>query len=90
MPQYIDKYALIEIIDNLKHKIDDRYSYSSGWKDALSMVEAELDTLEVKEVDLEEEVEDYIDKYNGVWVDSDYIKFARHFFELGIKAQKGE
>ena len=53
-----------------------------------------LNTLEVKEVDLEKEFENYMDKYNGVWVDSDYIRFAEHFFALGMavsnKAQKGE
>lgn len=59
MAQYIDKDALVAKIDNLKHKIDDRYSYSNGWKDALRMLEAELNTLEVKEVDL----------YNNGWID---------------------
>jgi len=40
----------------------------------------------MKEVDLEKEFENYMDKYNGVWVDSDYIRFAKHFFELGLNA----
>ena len=38
MTQYISKDALVTEIDNLKHKIDDRYSYSNGWKDALRML----------------------------------------------------
>lgn len=52
MGQYISKSALVAEIEKLKHRIDDRYSYSNGWIDALLMVEAELDTLEVKEMDL--------------------------------------
>ena len=43
---------------------------------------------EQPEVDLEKEFESYMEKYNGVWVDTDYIKFARHFFELGLNARK--
>jgi len=50
-----------------------------------------LDTIEVKEVDLEKEIELVKGDYEQVDVawnnDFDYI--ARHFFELGIKA-KGE
>lgn len=57
MAQYINKDALAAEIEKLKHRIDERYSYSSGWKDALLIVEAKLDTLEVKEVDLEKESE---------------------------------
>lgn len=50
------------------------------------------DTLEVKDVDLEKEIELIKGDYEQVDVawnnDFDYI--ARHFFELGLKAQKGE
>ena len=51
-----------------------------------------IDTLEVKEVDLEKEIELIKGDYEQVDVawnnDFDYI--ARNFFELGLKAQKGE
>ena len=56
-----------------------------------------LDTLEVKEVDLEEEVESFLDNIEGVprmWHSDEQIEWAKdiakHFFELGLKAQKGE
>ena len=48
-----------------------------------------LNTLEVKEVDLEKECAKYFEE-NDLCVHDDYIKFARHFFELGLKTQKGE
>lgn len=50
-----------------------------------------LDTLEVKEVDLEKEMGKYLDVNNieyGFQVK--LFDFAKHFFELGLKAQKGE
>lgn len=43
---------------------------------------------EQPEVDLEKEFESYMEKHNGVWIDTDYIKFARHFYELGLNARK--
>ena len=61
-----------------------------------------LENLEVKEVDLEKEVanwwndhysrKDYtFEKYNGHYLEnSTVIDLAKHFFELGLKAQKGE
>lgn len=56
-----------------------------------------LDTLEVKEVDLEKEFESFLDNIEGVprmWHSDEQIEWAKdiakHFFELGLKAQKGE
>ena len=50
-----------------------------------------LDTLEVKEVDLEKEYEDYVvdDPIFGNFIANDTMgmNLAKHFFELGIKAQ---
>ena len=49
-----------------------------------------LDTLEVKEVDLEKEIKKYIkDNICGYCVPG-VEETAKHFFELGLKAQKGE
>lgn len=62
-----------------------------------------LDTLEVKEVDLEKEIanwwnnhyadikKDYtFEGYTGHYMaNSTIISLARHFFELGLKTQKG-
>ena len=102
MTQYIDKNALVAKIDNLKHMVGDQYSYCSGWKDALLMTKAELNTLEVKEVDLKKEIEEYFkgwtDDYDngGAACHYQYVQvndckaIAKHFFELGLKTQKGE
>lgn len=53
MEQYIPKSALVAEIKELKGKISDSSSYCNGWQHALRMLELSLDSLEVKEVDLE-------------------------------------
>ena len=49
---------------------------------------------EAKEVDLEKEIHYAADQYdinnNGNIYWEDIVGFAKHFFELGLKAQKGE
>lgn len=67
-------------------------------KDILSF----LDTLDVKEVDIEKEVMDWwntyysskdytFERYTGHYLEnSTLIEIAKHFFELGLQAQKGE
>lgn len=96
----IDKSVVITKIDNLKHKVGDRYTYGHGWKDALRMLEAELDTLEVKEVNLEKELESWRHNHfhgrrdkeaSGEYLErTSQLNLAKHFFELGLKSQKGE
>lgn len=51
-----------------------------------------IDTLEAKEVDLTKEIELVKGDYEQVDVawNNDFNFIAKHFFELGIKAQKGE
>lgn len=91
MTQYINKDDLLAKIDNLKHKIDNRYSYSNGWKDALCMLEAELDTLEVKEVDLKKELELWMKSNADYTGHFNILEFTKYFFELGLKInQKGK
>ena len=80
-------------------------SYYEGIFDGLSKVEHFIDTLEVKEVDYERELSKYLSRGIHRFfpnVDDDYCKMdsviwqdyvietAKHFFELGLKAQKGE
>ena len=50
--EYIDKSALIAKIDKLKGKVSDSSSYCNGWQHGLRMLEIELDTLEVKKIDV--------------------------------------
>ena len=95
MEQYIPKSALVAEIEKLKGKISDNSSYCNGWQHALRMLELSLDTLEVKEVDLEKYYHDFLQKEwfgnSHVRTVSEMMAFtAKHFFELGLKAQKGE
>lgn len=101
MEQYIPKSALVAEIEKCyneclkRAKITDS-DYWNAKGDAYRNILVILDdTLEVKEVDLKEELDEWI-KYgphtNYPWCTiPDAIKItAEHFFELGLKAQKGE
>lgn len=88
-------------IERASHKnLED---YFEGYEDALVLFKEKfLDTTEVKEVDLEkhlkEDIEDVFFDLDGVAVKGathyltveDVKDIAKHFFELGLKAQKGE
>jgi len=88
MAQYIDKNEIENILRKLWKK-DDGHNPEHGicYNKALQEVQCELDTLEVKEVDLEKEYKDFVEEdpvYNKL-VNSIVGKaIAKHFFELGI------
>jgi len=98
MAQYIDKSALVAEIEK---RIKEHHSgYLVCLKDILSF----LNTFEEKDVDLEEEFADFLEKENAYIDDNNVISYyngssfnhtcdiyplAKHFFELGLKA-KGE
>jgi len=99
MAKYIDKDAIVTEIERYKHKADERLKIKNralleDMKDlALQNLCGNLlnfiNTLEVKEVDLEKEIEKYLDVNNieyGFQVK--LFDFARHFYELGLKVQK--
>ena len=94
--QYIDKTVVkAEIIKRLKYNGTraelDRSAFMAGKEKEDEDILTFLDTLEVKGVDLEKEINTWFD-YGFPNDDEllDYIKeTARHFFELGLKA-KGE
>lgn len=114
MTQYIKKYALVAEIKRRKKIVEKRLyinnSYSeegnAAWErdkalyDAYNYLLSFLDTLEVKEVDLEKEIinwwdayysnKDYtFERYTGHYLEnSTLIKIAKHFFELGLKAKE--
>ena len=108
MKRYIDKDALVAEIENYKNSIGEDGEHCSlvvgrheGQRKASEHFLSFIDTLEVKEVDLEEELDSYFAKFKGLenwnWrIDSINIHaqgiydFAKHFFELGLKVQKGE
>ena len=104
MKQYIDKSVLVAEIER-RRDLHYRYYVERGAgsiaeckydedRDILSI----LDTLEVKEMDLEKEIQDHIRECLDIkfpTTDIELIKkdveyTARKFFELGLKAQKGE
>lgn len=91
MAQYINKTALVAEIER-RIKERDFQMKSGCWVSSTYIYEDLLDfidTLEVEEVDLDKEIELTKGDYEQVDVawnnDFDYI--ARHFFELGTKAQ---
>lgn len=110
MIKYIDKAAVVADIEGKKRKISPNADwhfdeYAEGYVDALKDILNFLDTLEVKEVDLEKELNDFIEEQKA-WVKDDRIveynngdsfnhiydleKIAEHFYELGLKARKEE
>ena len=98
----IDKDALENILRRLWKEDDGKNSeHRICYNKALQEVQCEIDSLEVKEVDLEkhlkEEIEDVFFDLDGVAVVGathyltvkDVKDIAKHFFSLGLQA-KGE
>lgn len=110
MGQYIDKAAVVAEIKRYKHKAHERLKIKgrtlaedckdSALQNLCGNLLHFLDTLELKEVDLDKELknlDDTLFDLDGVAVQGatsyltveDVKDIAKHFFELGIKAQKG-
>ena len=93
MKQYIDKDALVTKINHhLQFTPEHTNAFIEGEEHAYRTILSFLGTLEVKEVDLEKEIELVKGDYEQVDVawNNDFDFIANHFFELGLKAQKGE
>jgi len=100
MTQYINKDALVaeieKIIEEPAPSHDSQCSWEDGYYCGLCKAESIIDIIKVKEVDLEEEIDNYfntsvrknIQANDNVTLFMQCRKVARHFFELGIKAQK--
>lgn len=97
MKQYIDKAAVVAEIERRVEAIRKAFNepgilsgvdrtYACAQYEAFKSLLSFLDTLEVKKVDLEKEVNQYFEK---TWpfeeTDEDIIAFAEYFFELGLK-----
>ena len=102
MKQYIDKTALVaEIEKRQKEEVfyDEDGSFAS-WADqnhysTLESIKNFIDTFEVKEVDLDyikKELDKVVRIYkpNGDFGWGTLYNVATYFYELGLKAQKGE
>ena len=91
----IDKDALVAEIDRIVDVLERNSGYGIFIENQMVICEkilSFLDTLEVKEVNLEKEIELVKGDYEQVDVawNNDFDFIAEHFFELGLKAQKGE
>lgn len=93
MAHLIDKDDLVaEIEHHLQFTPEHTNAFIEGEEHAYRTILSFLDSLEVKEVDLEKEIELVKGDYEQVDVawNNDFDFIAEHFFELGLKAQKGE
>ena len=98
----IDKDALVaeiekteEISKDAADKAVDTYFkiHFDGWVTACRSILSFIDSLEVKEVDLDKEIDKEIEtRWRGEYLfTSKFRESAKHFFELGLKvAQKEE
>lgn len=91
MAQYIPKEPLVAEIEKLESRFQNGYDeeYADGYHYSLELVKRILDTLEVKEVDFDAEWKKYFE-YRGEIATVNVKHLAKHFFELGLKTQKGE
>ena len=94
MEQYIPKSALVAEIERRQRKLCvlSQSSEAELRKNAAMQngvycnLLSFIDTLEVKEVDLEKEMDKYFDEHDEEFCRGEYLDFAKHFFELGLKA----
>lgn len=101
----IDKNAIVaEFRRRIQESIDaggaTRGVYLSERMKEDSYILSFIDTLEVKEVDLEKELDTWRHNHfhgrRDIFANGEYLErisqldIAKHFFELGLKAQKGE
>ena len=93
MTQFISKAAVVAEINRVLNSYDPNEITSGRY--ALVDLRNFLDTLEVKDVDLDKEIRHYrmrnpIIQHREESLYDYMANVAKHFFELGIKAQKGE
>lgn len=98
----IDKDKIIaeieKAIDEPAPSHDQQCPWEDGYYCGLYKAEGIIDNLEVKEVDLNKEIKDYFNNQpiitRSKGIDYQLIpsgeETAKHFFELGFRAQKGE
>jgi hypothetical protein len=96
MSNLIDKDALVAEIEKRRGMCDNHYGdYWNGCYNTFTDTLSFIDTLEVKEVNFKEYYHEFLQKE---WFGNPHVRTisemmvftAKHFFELGLKAQKGE
>lgn len=100
MKHLVDKDKILakieEEIDGPVPLHDQQCPWEDGYYCGLYKAEGIIDTIEVKEVDLEKEIEDVKHNYkvddnrHTSICSADIEWIAKHFFELGLKAYKGK
>ena len=103
MKQYINKAAVVAEIEKRIKALNEILSRRPiSWPTLEKLIEENkkvlsfLNTLEAKEVDLEKEIEEVKHNYkvddnrHTSICSADIEWLAKHFFELGVKTQKGE
>ena len=98
MEKYISKAAVVAEIER-RIKIHHDYGHYNAEQE-FTKVLSFLDTIEVKDVDLEKELDTWRHNHfhgrrdkeaSGEYLERvSQLDLAKHFFELGLKAQKGE
>jgi len=100
MAKYIDKSVLVAEIEKLKEENKPNSKSMSeyikggiyGFDLAIEKTLSTIDTLEVKEVDLEKEFYDFLDtltgKDDGHLSENELFRIAEYFYELGMQQSK--
>ena len=105
MAQYIEKDALVAEVERLMNRYDSEYDEDSTEVKAAKgnvchEILCTIDSLEVKEVDLEKEIQRQYNVHKNpdnsiakdcvIMTKDGFEYFAKYFFELGLKTQKGK
>lgn len=95
MTHLIDKDALVAKIKRIYKQYEKQvhFEYMSTADFMcieLKKILSAIDNLEVKEIDLEKEISEYFVEHSDEFFSDKYKLIAKHFFELGLKAQKEE
>jgi len=89
MKPYISKAALVAEIERLKESfVNERDGFEKGYHHGLDMVLSLLDGIEIKEVELEKEIENWVKtgphtSYPWCTIPDAIRITAEHFYELG-------
>ena len=90
MEPYISKADIVrEIRKHLLPTIRDKHY--DEWEEAQNSERIAIldiiDTLETKDVDLEEDVDRILEEYDWNYDKIDFYEFAKHFYELGLNTR---
>ena len=91
MKHYIDKDIIVAEIKEYIDYYNKGYANGDNYKvDMLKTLLHDIDFFGGKVVDLEKEAENFVQTEKFVKNESPVLAIAKYFFELGLKAQKGE